>query len=259
MTRSRTALSSMVLGGVLASVLSPSAALGEQLHFSYLWHLEQPIYWPDQQASGADRYERAWESIQRTDGGAAHPANNLREIFGKDDRVAVYQWRCRDSIDLIRWANEAGAQISFSGGLIENVQSLGTAGQLGYSSTWYSSLRQARGWTTVGQGKPRCELVVFPFHHALLPLCDESAVIKEIQLYQAMYAEAWGASPGVSRGLFPPEMAFSPRLIKILDQEGIDWVIVSGEHLSRACSNFPVVYGTGGINCAPPNAADQLN
>lgn len=244
----------------LALVLNhPPAAQAERLHFSYLWHLEQPIYWPDQQAGGQDRYERAWESIQRTDGGALHPANNLRDIFGWPDRVAAYQNRCRDSIDAIRGYPEAGAQISYSGGLIENIQSLGNAGQLGYSATWYAQLREARGWSTTGQGSPRCDLVVFPFHHPLLPLLDEAAVRKEIQLYKAFYAEAWGASPGISHGLFPPEMAFSTRLIKVLDEEGIAWVIVSAEHLSRACTNFPVILGTGGINCDPPNAADQLN
>lgn len=236
-----------------------SVAHAEQLHFSYLWHLEQPIYWPDQQASGQDRYERAWESIVRTDGGAAHPANNLREIFGKDDRVAVYQYRARDAINSIRGYAEAGAQISYSGGLIENVWSLGGAGQLGYSSTWYGSLREARGWNTVGQSKPRCDIVVFPFHHPLLPLCDESTVRKEIQLYKAMYDDAWGASPATSKGLFPPEMAFSERLIQVLAEEGLEWVLVSGEKISRACSDFPLVLGTGGVNCDPPNAADQIN
>lgn len=245
---------------VIAVMLAvPSVSQAENLHFSYLWHLEQPIYWPDQQASGADRYERAWESIQRTDGGAAHPANDLREIFGKDDRVAVYQYRARDAIDAIRGYPEAGAQISYSGGLIENIFSLGSVGHLGYSPAWYSSLREARGWSTSGAGKPRCDIVIFPFHHPLLPLCDVSAVRKEIRLYKAAYGDAWGASPAASKGLFPPEMAFSERLIQVLAEEGIEWVLVSGEHLSRACQDFPVVYGTGGINCDPPNAADQVN
>ena len=257
--RSITAAISTLAVALSIGLLDPAEARAESLHFTYLWHLEQPIYWPDQQTTGADRYERAWESILHTDGGAAHPENNLRDIFSWPDRVAAYQHRCRDSINAIRGYPEAGAQISYSGGLIENVTSLGNAGQLGYSSTWYSSLREARGWSTVGQSKPRCDLVVFPFHHPLLPLCDESAVRKEIQLYKAIYADAWGSSPAMSKGLFPPEMAFSTRLIKVLEEEGIEWVIVSGEHVSRACTNFPVILGTGGINCDPPNAADQLN
>lgn len=88
--------------------LFAAAASGENLHFTYLWHMEQPIYWPDQQLPAPDRYERAWQSIQRTDGGAPHPADNLREILSKDDRVAAYQWRVRDCVNLIRYAPEAG-------------------------------------------------------------------------------------------------------------------------------------------------------
>ncbi len=233
-------------------------AVAEGVHFTYLWHLEQPVYWPTRQTGGADRYERAWESIQRRDAGRANPADNLRDIFGLPDRVAAYQYRPRDTInDLRSWA-EAGAQVSYSGGLIENIMSLGAAGQLGYGSGWNAPFREARGWSTIG-GKPRLDVVLFSFHHALLPLLDDSAVRKEIQLYKEIYADAWGLATGRSRGLFPSEMSFSTRLIPILAQEGVNWVIVSNEHLSRACADFPVVFGSGGINCDPPNRADQRN
>ncbi len=251
-------LRAALLGGTLAvAVAAPARA--EKTHFTYLWHLEQPIYWPDRQATGEDRYERAWQSIQRKDAGAAHPANDLRAIFSLDDRVAAYQWRPRDTINAIRWADEAGAQVSYSGGLIENIMSLGAAGQLGYTSAWMNPWREARNWRTAGANKPRCDIVIFPFHHPILPLCDDSTVRREIQLYKAMYADAWGASPGVSNGLFPSEICFSERLIPLLAAEGIQWVIVSNEHISRACSNFPLVLGSGGVNCDPPNRADQIN
>lgn len=251
--RIRATVCAMVAISTCASVLR-----AESVHFTYLWHMEQPIYWPAPQASGADRYERAWESILRTDAGATNPQNDLRDIFGKADRVAGYQYRMRDSVDQIRWTPEAGAQVSYSGGLIENIFSLGGANQLGYGPNWYQSIREARNWTTSG-GKPRMDVVIFPFHHPLLPLIDDATVRKEIQLYKAVYDDAWGASPGPSRGMFPPEMAFSTRLIKPMVEEGIDWVVVSNEHISRACDNFPVVFGSGGINCDPPNAADQRN
>ncbi len=254
--RLRSFSSGLIIAASLVVISAPAVA--DNVNFTYLWHLEQPIYWPDRQLTGSDRYERAWESIQRTDGGAAHPANDLREIFGKDDRVNAYQWRVRDSINSFTWTASGGAQISYSGGLVENIFSLGDAGQLGYSSTWYSSNRQARNWTTAG-GNPRLDIVIIPFHHPLLPLCDANTVRKEIQLYQEIYPDAWGSNPGVSRGLFPPEIAFSETLIPVLVQENIDWVIVSNEHISRACENFPTVLGTGGINCDPPNLADQSN
>jgi hypothetical protein len=243
---------------IVGAASAVATACAENVHFTYLWHLEQPIYWPDRQVGGADRYERAWQSILRKDGGAQHPENDLRAIFSTADRVAAYQYRVRDAVNSIRWAAEAGAQISYSGGLIENIVSLGEVSQLGYTPTWYQPNREARNWSTTG-GRPRLDLVVFPFHHPLLPLCDDSAVRKEIQLYKRIYADAWGASPARSRGLFPPEIAFSERLIPALVAEGVDWVVVSNEHISRACASFPVVLGTGGINCDPPNLADQLN
>jgi hypothetical protein len=48
-------------------------------------------------------------------------------------------------------------------------------------------------------------------------------------------------------------------MIPALASEGIQWSIVSAEKISRACADFPVVFGSGGINCDPPNRADQIN
>ena len=244
---------------VAATIATPAVA--EKTHFTYLWHMEQPIYWPDRQA-GTQRYERAWQSILRKDAGAAHPENDLRAIFGLDDRVAAYQYRPRDTVGAISWASEAGAQVSFSGGLIANIQSFAEAGgQLGYSTAWYAPWRESRNWqtSTPGTDSPRMDIVMFSFHHALLPLIDGDAVRKELAVYKEIYPQAWGATPTVSRGFFPSEMAFSTRLIPYLAEAGIDWAFVSGEKVSRACAQFPVTYGSGGINCDPPNKADQLN
>jgi len=244
---------------MLIACAGTAAAQAQPLHFTYLWHLEQPIYWPDQQSGGADRYERAWESIVRKDGGALHPTNNLRDIFGLADRVAAYQYRVKDSIDAIDWHAEAGAQVSYSGGLIENISSLGNANQLGYSPTWYSGNRAARSWFTAGANPSRrLDIVQFGFHHPRMPLIDDATLRKELRLYREVYPDAWGAG-AQSRGLFPSEMAFSTRMIDVLDAEGIDWVVVSAEKISRACADFPVVFGSGGINCDPPNRADQVN
>ncbi|MFI4871800.1 MAG: hypothetical protein ACIARQ_08315, partial [Phycisphaerales bacterium JB061] len=222
------------LAAVLGAVFPMSVAAQESLHFTYLWHMEQPIYWPDQtRVFGApDRYENAWESIQSKNAGAGNPENDLVEIFSKADRVAAYQYRVRDAIDAIRWAPEAGAQISYSGGLIQNIESLGSANQLGYTPSWNQPKQQARGWRTTGQNKPRLDVVIFPYHHSLMPLLDESTQRKEIQAYQHVYTQTWGTTAPMSKGFFPSEMAFSERLVKVLDEEGIDWSIVSAEKIS---------------------------
>jgi hypothetical protein len=250
--------------GVASAMLALAGGAGvlhaqQRTHFTYLWHLEQPIYWPDQQASGADRYELAWQSIQRRDAGQVHPTNNLREIFGLDDRRNAYQWRVRDSINAMRGRPEAGAQVSYSGGLIENIMSLGNANQLGYSPTWYAGNREARNWFVQGSGSiRRLDIVQFGFHHPLMPLIDTTTLRKELQLYREIYPDAWGAGTQ-SRGLFPSEMAFSTRMVEALAQENIAWVIVSSEKISRACADFPTVFGSGGINTDAPNKADQVN
>ena len=51
------------------------------VHTSFLWHLHQPIYWPDKRAA-TDHYENAWDTIQAQDGGRAHPSPEiLRQVF----------------------------------------------------------------------------------------------------------------------------------------------------------------------------------
>jgi hypothetical protein len=115
---------------LLASALTCFAS--NSLHTTWLWHLHQPIYWPDRRASGDDQYEAAWDTIQQQDAGRPHPAPEvLRNIFGLDDRRNAYQSGPRNSLANITGYGKAGVQISYSGALMENVQSLGGAGQLG--------------------------------------------------------------------------------------------------------------------------------
>ena len=58
-----------------------------QVHTSYLWHLQQPIYWPDKSVTNPFEYQKVWESQElKLNGGntysdgIAHPLNDLYEI-----------------------------------------------------------------------------------------------------------------------------------------------------------------------------------
>ena len=33
-----------------------------QVHTSYLWHMQQPIYWPEVSQADGHRYQTVWES-----------------------------------------------------------------------------------------------------------------------------------------------------------------------------------------------------
>ena len=237
-----------------------AACAGNSLHTTWLWHMHQPIYWPDRRASGPDHYEAAWDTIQQQDGGRPHPSPEvLRNIFGLDDRVNAYQSRPKDALGDIASHLKSGAQMSFSGALIENVQSLGAAGQLGYSSTWFLANQTARGWTTAG-GQPRLDLVHFTYHHALAPLLSDETLEMELRIHRRQMELFWNTNTApLSRGYFPTETCFSRRMIPILRRVGIEWTIIANTHLARACADFPVVVGSGGENCDLPNRADQLN
>ncbi len=231
------------------------------VHTTWLWHMHQPIYWPDRRNWGADHYEAAWDTIQQQNAGRPHPSPEvLTTIFGEADRVNDYQNYPNNALGSVLGFANAGAQMSFSGALIENVQSLGANGQLGYAANWNSDNQQAQGWTTSG-GKPRLDLVNFTYHHAMAPLISDETLKMELLLQQRQKQLYWGpnADGGYSRGYFPAETCFSERMIPILNQVGIAWAIVANNHLTRSCADFPLVLGSGGENCDIPNPADQLN
>ncbi len=246
-------LAAAVAFAALAAALAPAAALAATgVHTTYLWHMHQPIYWPDESAWTPGRYQTAYETLVT---GTAQ--NDLAAIFGSDDRRGDYQHYPRDAVASMLDLPDGGAQVSFAGALMENVQSLADAGWNGgaYGLNWFGPYREARGWTT-SAGKPRLEPVVVGFHHAIGPLMDDRAFRMELACAQAIYGEAWGAGE-ISRGFFPAEMCFSERLIPALADAGIEWSIVGDLHLARACAGYP--YSANQDNCDPPNPADQVN
>jgi len=236
-----------------------------QVHTSYLWHLQQPIYWPEQANSNSNRYQTVKESqdIKNAGGnqyetGESHPLNNLEEIFSKDDRKNAYQHVPRNCVEQLLSYPEAGAQVNYSGCIIENVNSLANANQWGYYSGWQNNFIEARGWTTSG-GFPRLDIVGFTFHHALSPLISERAFRKELQAHKIIYGNTFGTSPNYSKGYWPAECCFSERNIKVLTEEGFEWSVISNSHLSRTLNDYPLHYGTNGCNISPPNKADKVS
>ena len=84
-------------------------------------------YWPDRRSSGADHYEAAWDTIQQQNAGRPHPvaggsfATSSAWLTGWPPISAGRTTRFKT---ILGYAN-AGAQVSYSGALMENVQSLG--------------------------------------------------------------------------------------------------------------------------------------
>jgi hypothetical protein len=250
---------------------APVHASSTNVHTTWLWHLHQPIYWPDRRivtawdidndwnTSGADHYENAWDTIQQQNAGRPDPTPEvLTSIFDDADRVAAYQGEPGSVVGGLLGYPNAGAQVNMSGALMENVQSLATAGQLGYTNGWNSGNTAARSWTT-SSGKPRLDLLNFTYHHAIAPLISDETLAMELQIHQRQMQIIWGTNVPLSRGYWPAETCFSEHMIPILNQYGIAWTPVSNEHLARSCLDFPLVLGSGGVNCDIPNPADGIN
>lgn len=249
---SRQLLCLSLVGAAVLSASQGRIVADTGVHTTYLWHMHQPIYWPDESTWEPGRYETAYETIT-----LGHSQNDVFSIFNSDDRVGDYQWYPRDAISSITDLPQAGAQVSFAGSLIENIFSLGDNNWNGgrYAADWYSPYREARGWIN-NLGQPRLEPVLVGFHHGILPLMDDNAVRMELACQKAIYDRAWGDND-YSGGAFPAEMCFSERLIPLLIEAGAEWVVVPDIHIARACADYP--YQADQDNNDPPNAADQIN
>lgn len=239
-----------------------SILITAQVHTSYLWHMHQPTYWGEVSQSDPNRYQMVKESQdlklsgQNTYAdGLAHPLNNLEEIFALPDRINAYQYQPKNAVQSISGLPKAGAQMTYGGSLIENINSLAAINQWGYVSNWKSNINTAHSWQTSG-GKPRLDVMGFTMHHTLSPLCSDEVLRKEIQAHKYYQTQQFGY---YSNGYWPAEAAFSENIIKVLLEEGFLWTVIANSHLARTLNDYPLTFGTNGCNIDPPNKADKVS
>ena len=226
---------------------------------TYLWHMDQPVYWADKSKDKPESKQYVEESQRLKLNGTnmypgssvAHPTNDLQDIFSKADRVNAYQFTPRDAVNSIKDLPKSGAQLSISGGLLENIQSLGLKNQWGYSPTWMNAYKEANGWKTSGNF-PRLDIVCFTNDHALSPLVSDRTLVKQIKVHQYVANKYYGYT---SKGYWPAECAFSERIIKSLADCGIQWSVIANSHLARTLSDYVHPYNITG-NIEAPNKAD---
>jgi hypothetical protein len=239
------------------------ASANTSVHTSWLWHLHQPIYWPDSAPANhvGDHYQNAWDTLQLDQHGFGHPSDtSLQNVFSLSDRLNAYQGEPNATLnDIGQYAN-SGAQVNYSGALMENVQSLAQGDpSMGYSASWNTGNQQAHARTTTG-GKPRMDLTNFTYHHCIAPFVSDETLEMDILIHQRQEQIFWNSpNAQVSRGYFPAETCFSERIIPTLNKLGIAWSVVANNHLTRSCADFPLILGSGGENCDIPNKADQIN
>ncbi len=208
------------------------------IYIAFLWHMHQPIYWP-------------YESVVQTHLSNRYPFS-IFDIFNQ--RVGPYTSWPRNAVQ--RGINAGmphfGAQVSFSGSLIENLNNLEAHGNQNFNN-WKNHWNSIRNSLT-SLGNPRMDLVGFGYHHPLMGLIDYTDIRKQVQAHKQIFSQTFIGQ--YSNGIFPPENAFSPRMIPALVAEGFQWVLIDNIHFERACENYP--FHTAG-NIYEPNKSDIRN
>lgn len=220
-----------------------------KLFVSIDMHNHQPIYRPG--THPADTPE-----IQRYVLGTGD-ADNRREVYRDADAYAIEAMKDKPQFP------HFGFQVSYSGSLMENLEKTKEKG-LWPGEGWSTHYKNVRRDTHTSLGGPRLDLVNIGYHHPLMGLIasgnpqeGQEDPDKDIQLQLKMHQYAveklFGAP--VSKGFFPPEMAFSERMIPAIKKVGIEWTMVDNLHFDRANED----YENSADGLKPPNRADSRN
>jgi len=228
----------VIIQSLPASDNQQNPKVNPPIYIAFLWHMHQPIYWP-------------YESIIQTEQNNRYP---FSVIDIHNQRYGPYTSWPRNAVQKGINANlpHFGAQVSFSGSLIENLNNLEQSGNQNFQN-WKSHWNYIKNQTT-SLGNPRLDLVGFGYFHPLMPLIDYNDIRRQIQKHKQAFNQNF---PGTySKGIFPPENAFSTRIIPALVDEGFKWVLIDNIHFDRACDGYP--YSVNG-NLVEPNKADVRN
>ncbi|MBZ0171079.1 MAG: hypothetical protein K8E66_01740, partial [Phycisphaerales bacterium] len=184
----------------------PAAASAAPIQIGFLWHMHQPIYVPYLDPFGAD------------------PFFSFSVPDVHNQRFGPYTTWPKDAIEAGDHLAHLGAQVSFSGSLIENLNAIEASGiNGGMWNNWDGAYRAAQS-NLSNLGNHRLEMVAFGHHHPLMALNGTRDIRMQLRLHKLIHGQKW--QTGFSEGLFPPETAFSTRMIPALQAEGIEWVLV---------------------------------
>ncbi len=71
------------------------------------------------------------------------------------------------------------------------------------------------------------EILATGYSHPILPLLPHSRLIRQVHDHVKLVKDVFGRTP---KGAWPPELAVSPLVLKVFQDQGIEWVTVDAEH-----------------------------
>lgn len=226
-----------LLASALCLATLTGAAENPKVYIAFQWHMHQPIYNPGETVlethqSGVMDYNLLDVFTSRTGAYTSWPANAVKKLIAAD--------------------LPGGAQVSFSGTLVENLNVLEADGK--HFKNWKQSWLDMIGQKTA-LGNQRLDMVGFGYYHPLMALIDEEDARNQIRKHRECFEANFPGMP-YSKGIFPPENAFESHMIPALVKEGLEWVMVDNMHFDRAAEGFGWM---GAIGEQRPNQADILN
>ena len=227
---------SLILLYILVALSVSAAAQKPPIYIAFQWHMHQPVYWPG-------------EMVKQTID-AHRMSYNLLDVF--TSRTGPYTTYAPGAVNKLTGFEHAGAQVSFSGSLMEDLNVLEANGMA--FANWKQNWNAMTSKKT-SPGNQRLDMVGFGYYHPLMPLLDSMDIGYHIEKHKDAFAANFPGLP-YSKGFFPPECAFEEQMIPSLVKQGIEWVMVDNAHIDRTSvglsyeKNFSIV---------EPNKADQLN
>ncbi|MDQ7824150.1 MAG: hypothetical protein RDV48_15215 [Candidatus Eremiobacteraeota bacterium] len=211
-------------------------------------HDHQPIYRPGVHPADTPEYNNY---VLGTG-----DAENRREVYRDAEAYAVESMKGKPDYP------HFGIQVSFSGSLMENMEKSAERG-LWPGKDWSSHYRNLRKDSFTSEGNPRLDFVNIGYHHPLMGLIatghtdggvnSDKDIELQIKMHQHAVDKLFGGP--ISKGFFPPEMAFSERMIPAIKKAGIEWTMVDNLHFDRANED----YHNTADGLKPPNKADRRN
>ncbi len=161
----------LMIAGASATAQQP------KIYIAFQWHMHQPLYTPGETV------------IETHNSGSL--SYDLIDVF--TSRTGAYtNWPSQAVNKLIDANLPGGAQVSFSGSLVENLNVL--EAETRHFSNWKSH------WNTMATkktdlGNPRIDMVAFGYYHPLMALIDRDDIERQISKHRECFAANF---PGMS-------------------------------------------------------------
>jgi len=147
--------------------------------------------------------------------GPTQESETARDVFNQTIHPYTYP------AEVIRRYEKARVTINFTGSLIEQLDELAAVGFDPRLKGLWNRYREA------GRLR-RADFTGCGYFHPIFPLLPRHDQEKQVEMHLETFETTFGGRPN---GFWPPELAFSMKLIPLLEEKGFKWTIADEPHV----------------------------